>query len=62
MYDGAQWEVENPPFDGGSAANAAFSGFGTWDRDADVLTFTDREGAVLRFTRWDGTPSPQGCA
>lgn len=62
MYDGVQWEVENPPFDAASAPDPTFSGFGTWERDADVLTFTDDEGAVLRFTRWDGTPDPEVCA
>jgi hypothetical protein len=62
QYDGAEWEVENAPFDAGSAPDSTFSGFGTFNRDGEVVTFTDREGAVLRFTRWDGTPDPYNCA
>ena len=62
MHEGVEWEVENAPFDAGSAPEPTFSGFGTFDREADVLTFTDRKGAVLRFTRWDGTPDPNTCA
>lgn len=62
MYEGAEWEVENSPFDAGSAPEPTFSGFGTFAREADVLIFTDRKGAVLRFTRWDGTPDPNTCA
>ena len=62
MYEGVQWEVENAPFDAGSPPERTFSGFGSFDRVDDVLTFTDREGAVLRFTRWDGTPDPNTCA
>lgn len=62
MYGGVEWEVENAPFDAGSAPEPTFSGFGKFDRAADVLTFTDRKGAVLRFTPWDGTPDPNTCA
>jgi hypothetical protein len=61
IYAGVQWEVENSPFDAGSRPEPAFSGFGTFDRYDDVLTFTDRKGAVLRFTRWDGTRAPATC-
>lgn len=61
MYEGVQWEVENPAFDAGTPPEPTFSGLGTFDRDEAVLTFTDREGAVVRFTRWDGTPNPGTC-
>lgn len=54
MYEGVRWEVEDPPFDSGSAPEQTFSGFGTWEREAAFLTFTDAKGAVLRFTRWNG--------
>lgn len=60
-YDGRSWEVEDPPFDGTNAPDS-FSGFGTFERVGDVLTFTDREGAQLRFTPDDGTPDPYVCA
>lgn len=61
-YEGLEWEVENAPFDAGSAPEPTFSGFGTFSRTGDSLTFTDREGAVLHFSRWDGTPDPATCA
>ena len=60
-YDNRSWEVEDPPFDMGSAPRT-FSGFGTFRRDGDVLTFRDRKGARLTFTPDDGTPDPYNCA
>ena len=61
-YDGVEWEVENAPFDGGSAPEPGFSGYGTLSRDGEALSFADVQGAVLNFTRWDGTPDPYSCA
>ena len=60
-YEGERWEVENPPFDLTNAPDG-FSGFGTFRRGGEVLTFTDREGARLTFTPDDGTPDPYTCA
>lgn len=60
-YDGQEWEVEDEPFDGTTAPDT-FSGFGTFSRNGDTLTFVDREGAQLVFTPYDGTPDPETCA
>ena len=51
QHDGLEWEVENAPFDGGSAPDPTFSGYGTFRRD----------GGALTFTPWDGTPDPYNC-
>lgn len=59
-YDGRQWEVDAPPFDATNAPDS-FSGFGSFRRDGDVVTFTDREGVQLAFTPDDGTPDPYNC-
>ena len=61
QHDGLEWEVENAPFDGGSAPDPTFSGYGTFRRDGGALTFMDEQGAVLNFTPWDGTPDPYNC-
>jgi hypothetical protein len=60
-YDGRTWEVENDPFDLTNAPDT-FSGFGSFGRSGDTLTFTDRAGARLTFTPYDGTPDPYNCA
>jgi uncharacterized lipoprotein NlpE involved in copper resistance len=60
-YEDRSWEVEKPPFDATNAPDT-FSGFGTFSRTADVLTFTDGKGARLTFTPNDGTPDPYNCA
>lgn len=61
MYESRAWEVEDPPFDATNAPDT-FSGFGTFSRTGDVLTFLDRDGARLTFTPDDGTPDPYLCA
>ena len=60
LHDGKRWEVEAPPFDATNAPRD-FSGYGTFDRAADVATFSDRNGAQLVFTPDDGTPNPYNC-
>ena len=60
-YEGQEWEVEHEPFDGTNAPDS-FSGYGTFSRNGDTLTFVDREGAQLTFTPYDGTPDPEVCA
>ena len=60
-YEDQEWEVENDPFDATNAPET-FSGFGSFQRDGDTLTFVDRAGARLTFTPYDGTPDPSTCA
>lgn len=56
-YDGATWEVINPPFDATNAP-ATFSGFGRFQRDGDVLHFVDQFGTTIDFTVDDGVAGP----
>lgn len=59
-YGGQEWEVEDDPFDMSTAPDT-FSGFGSFSREHDVLTFKDDKGATLTFTPWDGTADPYIC-
>ena len=61
LYGGEPWEVQAPPFDATNAPKT-FSGYGTFDRAADALKFSDRNGAQLVFTPDDGTPNPYNCS
>lgn len=60
-YEGQEWEVEAPPFDGTNAPDT-FSGYGSFERRGEQLIFSDDKGATLTFTLWDGTPDPYNCA
>jgi hypothetical protein len=48
-YEGMAWEVENEPLDLTNAPDT-FTGFGSFARNGDMLTITDRAGATLTFT------------
>ena len=60
LYDGKPWDVEAPPFDATNAPQT-HSGYSTLDTAAQVLMFSDRDGAQLVFTPDDGTPNPYNC-
>lgn len=51
-YEGMSWEVENDPFDLTNAPDT-FTGFGSLNRNGDLLTFTDRAGTTLTFTPYE---------
>lgn len=61
-YQGQEWEVLRPPFNGGGTVPDTFTGFGSFAREGEALMYTDERGATLRFTVEDGKPDPHICA
>ncbi len=61
-YEGQEWEVVRPPFNGGGTVPDTFTGFGSFAREGEALRYTDDRGATLRFTVDDGKRDPYSCA